>query len=115
MNEYFEANIKDKINIKIKFGIRKNYCNEVKLITNNSSEYLFTPFFHGLKTSKSIRYNKDGDIKQYNFIDVNSFNIMFDNSYNMWQKNYEINKLKMFNNIVILEKMIKQYKKIIQN
>jgi predicted dehydrogenase len=110
--EYFEVSINKDFLIIIKFGIRKKYKNEVKLVTNENSEYTFTPFFHGLKTSKLIKYKKNNNTKELTFNDINSIKKMLSTRTNTWKAYYGIDKFKIVNNIVSLNKIVKQYNKI---
>lgn len=110
--EYFEVSINKNFLIMIKFGIRKNYKNEVKLVTKENSEYTFIPFFHGLRVSKLIKYKKNNITKELAFNDINSFKKMLSIRANTWKNYYSIDKFKIVNNIVSLNKIVKQYNKL---
>ena len=102
---------KKNIEIKIKFGVDKNYENKIYLELNNKKKYEFYPFFFGREGYRYIIMSSKNKQIIKKILEKNSFINMFNLNRKFWLNTQIIRNKEMLKNIISLADLNYQYKK----
>ena len=111
--ELFEISVKEiPVKIKAKFGINKDYTNDLNLLLNSKNFFSFKPFFYGRSGKRLIENSYRSKIKKTKIIEEDSFNNMFSKNNKYWLSSQRSRNKLMLKNLSSLENLNKQYNSI---
>jgi len=105
---YVEGNIED-IDLKITFGVDKNYENYITINSKNGEKIKFEHFFYGRKSEKKIINTVSTKERIRNISDGNLFKKMLEKIGNNLSKTQNCRNKGMKRNIIDLESLITDY------
>ncbi len=104
---------KKKLTLNIKFGLKKRYENQVSIFTEHNEKYVYKPFFYGRNTKKTINiYKRNKLVTKDIFDDEDAFFVMYNRNISEWKNEFDKNRKIALSNILMIEKIINQYKLI---
>tara|TARA_Y100000816_G_C25916121_1_gene477769 strand:- start:244 stop:813 length:570 start_codon:yes stop_codon:yes gene_type:complete len=104
---------KKKLTVNIKFGLKKRYENQVSIFTEHNEKYVYKPFFYGRNTKKTINiYKRNKLVTKDMFDDEDAFFVMYNRNISEWKNEFNKNRKIALSNILMIEKIINQYKLI---